>query len=670
MTFATNPRRDASPTIAGFVFQVNLTLLRWIELADNEHLELERGEDIDTVKENSGGLSAQERLLEQIKTRSTRSVTLRSEEALEALANFCYHRTSNPQWSLEFRYVTTAASGMEQGWDRTDSGIETWAAIQRGQYDDKNRAEAIAALRTFLRTCTRPEKASPDAWHALEQILTSRDEGQLSEIILAFEWGVGSGDYAQIEKQIVAGLAHSMTSEEPVETYEHLFAFAFRLLCQSGQKLLTKNQLQTELQTPSVTKADRAIAELVRRELQQMAVRVGAMETVMAHQAEEVAALQQTVQRVSKALGFDAAFALTAVSLSTELPDLVIPGAPREALIDQLLTRAQSDGLVAIVAEPGSGKTQAILLAARKTQRQVHWLNLPRQATEAQTCILLDALVRLVGRQPDDLPLQQRYDLAAEQFRGTLVVIEDLPRLLPGGPLATRIERLAHNLRTVDALLLLSSYYPLAATTEQSLGRVQFDLPRFTATDVVEMLTAADAPEHLRADSICQLLVAVTEGLPTLVMAAVRYLASRSWNFTAREIEGLFAGEFASAHRHDAKSLLQVTVPDPEERELLIRMSLAIGPFTREDVAAVARVPNAIRLAGEKIDRATGVWLQRVGNQRYLRSPLMSPMLADSLDLATRNGVHFALALRILRRKTLAVLEAFACVNHLMWPGR
>jgi hypothetical protein len=184
MTFVTNPRRDASPTIAGFMFQVNLTILHWIELAGDEHLELERGEDIDTVKENGGGLSMQERLLEQIKTRSTRSVTLRSEEALEALANFCYHRATNPEWNLKFRYVTTARGGTEQGWDRADSGIGTWGAIQRGQYIETDRAEAIAALRTFFRSCTRPEKVSPDAWHAFEQILASGDDTQLVRCLM------------------------------------------------------------------------------------------------------------------------------------------------------------------------------------------------------------------------------------------------------------------------------------------------------------------------------------------------------------------------------------------------------------------------------------------------------------------------------------------------------
>ncbi len=44
------PARDASPTIAGFVYQVTVTIQRWLTLSDNEHLEPEAGEDIDIVR--------------------------------------------------------------------------------------------------------------------------------------------------------------------------------------------------------------------------------------------------------------------------------------------------------------------------------------------------------------------------------------------------------------------------------------------------------------------------------------------------------------------------------------------------------------------------------------------------------------------------------------------
>src|SRR5216684_6841425 len=143
MTFLTNPRRDANQTIAGFVFQVNVTILRWMELHEGAHLELECGEDIDTVKGvRNDGVDAEARLLEQLKVRSGKSITLKSPEALEALSNFCGHRASNPSSNLRFRYVTTANSGFEQGWDLPESGIETWMGLQGGQYDDPTRKEA------------------------------------------------------------------------------------------------------------------------------------------------------------------------------------------------------------------------------------------------------------------------------------------------------------------------------------------------------------------------------------------------------------------------------------------------------------------------------------------------------------------------------------------------
>jgi len=170
-------------------------------------------------------------------------------------------------------------------------------------------------------------------------------------------------------------------------------------------------------------------------------------------------------------------------------------------------------------------------------------------------------------------------------------------------------------------------------------------------------------------ESISQLLAAVAEGLPALVMAAVRYLADRNWSFTATELESLLRGEFASALRQDISRLLLVTVPDADEREMLMRVSLAVGPLTLDDIAAIACVPKAIRLPGEKVQHATGLWLQQVGSGRYLRSPLVTSRLADSLDSETRKGVHTVLAMRILARKTLEPIEALACVTHLMTAG-
>src|SRR5579864_8436782 len=97
MTFESNPRRDAWTTIAGFIFQVNTTIVRWLGLQDGEVLELERGEDIDIVQtELEEGVINVDRVLEQTKRRTSAGLTLNSPEALDAIANFAEHRSVNP----------------------------------------------------------------------------------------------------------------------------------------------------------------------------------------------------------------------------------------------------------------------------------------------------------------------------------------------------------------------------------------------------------------------------------------------------------------------------------------------------------------------------------------------------------------------------------------------
>ena len=97
MEFNIQPGRDAQPTIDGFVFQVNVTnLLHWLDLTDGEHLELEAGEDIDLVRrETKGMLGELDRTVEQVH-KPARAITLRSRKTIQAIANFCGHRSSNP----------------------------------------------------------------------------------------------------------------------------------------------------------------------------------------------------------------------------------------------------------------------------------------------------------------------------------------------------------------------------------------------------------------------------------------------------------------------------------------------------------------------------------------------------------------------------------------------
>ena len=107
--FETVRDRDAWAIIRGYVYQVDLAVERWLALKDHELLELERGEDIDVVARAILSEDGAEcgRLLDQVKSREAR-ISLRSPEALSAIACFIEHREANPKLHLRFRYTTNA----------------------------------------------------------------------------------------------------------------------------------------------------------------------------------------------------------------------------------------------------------------------------------------------------------------------------------------------------------------------------------------------------------------------------------------------------------------------------------------------------------------------------------------------------------------------------------
>jgi hypothetical protein len=78
MSFFPIPGRDANATFAGYIYQVNVTIARWLDLFGGDRLELEAGEDIDTVVAAAHSDSnSKKRLLEQLKQMGS-NITLRT----------------------------------------------------------------------------------------------------------------------------------------------------------------------------------------------------------------------------------------------------------------------------------------------------------------------------------------------------------------------------------------------------------------------------------------------------------------------------------------------------------------------------------------------------------------------------------------------------------------
>jgi hypothetical protein len=240
-------KRDAHATFAGFVFQVNVTILRWLDLQSGQHLALEAGEDIDLIQAAAAKGLEGAQLLEQVKQLRGKRLTLRSADALEAIANFCQHRSSRPEEKLAFRFLTTTSPSKERQWNGRDNGIVTWEKVRNGKILGDARKSAIREIKAFLKNCfARVPKAVRKPF--VEAV--SSDDDQFAEVVDTFEWAMGSGDHKAIQAEILQALEKSHLSQRQggaSRVYRDLFAFVFHLLTEPGPKKLTQELLSSEI---------------------------------------------------------------------------------------------------------------------------------------------------------------------------------------------------------------------------------------------------------------------------------------------------------------------------------------------------------------------------------------------------------------------------------------
>ena len=166
--FLTERDRDAWAVIRGFVYQVDLTITRWLALKPGQTLELECGEDIDLISHSLTVPSEEQmRLLEQVKHR-TRPVTLRAPSAVASLACALEHRNANPQLHLEFQYTTNAQITVERVSliKPTGPALVMWEELRRGILSAAVQPRYLSHIRAILATIECPKGLNNMTWTA------------------------------------------------------------------------------------------------------------------------------------------------------------------------------------------------------------------------------------------------------------------------------------------------------------------------------------------------------------------------------------------------------------------------------------------------------------------------------------------------------------------------
>lgn len=686
MTLEFKPGRDQDAWAAfrGYVYQVNLTLDRWVELEPGEVVELERGEDVDLLGRAADAEGdTRERLLEQVKHLDGR-VTLRSGPAREFLANAHAHREANPGLRLRFRFTTTADPTTERGTSMPGQvpGILAWEQVRDGSWPEDDLAGAFAAIRDLLTSANAPDGVREPVWAGFQGFVREADVAKLAEFIRSCEWStqhVAAADYEERLQAKLIALGMAPDSATATSLYDRLLAFTFRLLSTPGRKRLTREALREEVRlwragVPLDPEDARRVREL-REIVKALEDRVGAVESEVRELRVVTEGSAAILDTLARRQGIAAAVEYVARVVSLDEPPQVDRASERSMTVAEVLRLRGDASWIALHGLSGIGKSQLALLLARAVADSRIWLRF-RDLTIPESCLRLDAaLAQLAGVPPPDTVGTTEITAAdaraalARVEPGAAVVLDDLPRYRGGDELSVRIATLARLARERGVLILSTSAYavPTAVLEGFSSGQVlSLAAPPFTVEEVRDVLSAYGAPELWQGEGIAQLVHAATGGHPTLVRACARDLASRGWAAGMPALVRVMASEFASGVNDETVRALIDSAPDAAARELLFRLNLVGTEFTTDEVHLLAGIDPAIPQPRSHLDPLLGLWVQSDGGGRYSVSPLVRPLGGSELDPETRRSCHARLAGQIVSRQVMNELEASRAITHFM----
>ena len=659
--------RDAWSTIRGFVYQVDFTILRWLELKEHDLLELERGEDIDLVQRD---LAQQEisRELEQVKYREGK-VTLNTDLTLELLKNFYDHKINNPGRAVSFRFLTNAEYAQERPalFTNGDKGIERWIKLYDPSTSWENN-ETVSVLQKHIQKkiteqfipLTRKlldEQIKKDAeWKAFHSYLD--DPGNLKDFILTFEWAGQKEDQISIVETVLDKIRTEFKTEEPKTFYERLFVFVFKLLSSKGIKQLDAKTLRTQGLESTKSPQDRELVGLLRSLLSQVDQRLRNLE----QQSDAQSKALNTVFKDVEALKYDAIFSYRLQNISTSAPGTILNGTVRAEKVKEILDLLNLLPWLAFHGINGSGKTQMASLVSKEFQ-DVYWLDLREYQSDLRlTALAIEFFLATISNcHPQTDKKEWVAQVIANLPEGSLLIFNDVPRLDDSVPGLIELFRILINLLETSSTKLITTsnfHFPNSITHRCSEDSVfVYEDFEFNDKEITEYLVNQGATDDFLR--MVPFIAARAHRNPQLTTAMIQHLKSINWGADRDEVlDVVMSTEFAVGVLENAQQAIIKYIVDQSAKELLYRLSLISWTFGMEQVQAVSKVEQEIIHPNEKLQSLLNLWIQLRGQGKYEISPLIQNIGVNNLDQESVKNIHRAIGESILASKSLNQFSA------------
>jgi hypothetical protein len=661
--------RDAWFVIRGYKYQVDQTIFRWLRLNEDQELILEAGEDIDVVSNAlSKGPDEFDRTLEQIKHLDS-PITLRSPSAKIAIANAVQHVLANPSLKLLFRFCTNAPNTTERPspFDDRTPGIDVWEKLRTKQIAEPFRSARLKKILELLRGFEKPEKGIDLAtWNAFTSFVNVSTIDDLDAFIASFEWSpqqLSANDISlEVQRVIHVSLGVSQTQSQFV--YSRLFLHVMQLLTQKGLKKLARNTLGSMLTLPTLSESDVSLLKFLLKDVLLHTAQLDRLEAASRNNEQAIIELRNKLMEVAfgpiMSLNLSAAIA----EISTSLPPQIRPTARRSTVIAQIMVALHGHEWFAIYGSVGCGKTQLAAKLGEHVQPIVY-VSLRDLASNEANFLLHHLFLQVCHNHRTGSVTHSGLTALAS---GTVLILDDLPRLNSGDQLSRRIIEIADSVKPRNQRLLTLSHHPIPISIVETLKVGKFDeivAPRLNREDVIDLFSQRNAPaEALTADA-ADAFLASTLGNPTLLAAKIRAMEGKEWrNFDQHRSIGISASGAIDVLSDTTFRLLS-TVEDVNSRELLYRLCIVIGSFGSNEVELVSRVSPEVIRSNEAYTSLQGLWIEKQSDDHSVVCPLVEPSGSKELHVSVEQGVANVLAEAIFDKKRLSPIDFAKAVQYL-----
>jgi len=593
-------KRQAIDSLRGYRYQLEQSLSAWLRLPEHGVLFLEVAEDF---TEKTGESLDEKITATQVKdTKKSGRLTLNSKDVKEAIANYWSLQAENPNQLVEMVFLSTSEIGAERKAKLSNGskGLEYWKQVSK--HGDVSAVKE-ALINRF------PKK------HSLGSFLrTASDDKIRSRLIQRIHWVCGAPSFDVVRSDNLASLVELGERRGATHTSSRtasgaLFDYLFGKATNANNRYVTQSDLYREFDVAtSITIPSGMLAALSR----------------------------------SMTSGSDISIQTT----STGLHEMAHPAAgvlARTGLVTATVEDLQAGKVVWLSGPTGIGKTTIGALTAVATPKS--WslqrcIGITGEPLEKE----LRRMVGVVGSTPEIQGLLLD-DLDADV---------DLTEFGSFAALKSTLERL-------NIPLLVTSYRtpPEGIALDNIVSR---PVPYLTEEEVSKLIVLHDGEPSIWNFFI---QLAGGGGHPALSALLCRSLSKRGWpdDEMTRWVNDNFQSQDIKTSRESVRRRLLDAMP-LQQRRLLGRVSLAIGPITRPLALALGEVEPSVDQPGYAYDALVGPWLEAAESDRVRLSPLVSGLGSATLSHAETQAIYRKLVLYGLSLKTMAPDQADSILAH------